>query len=139
MWALWGVWRLHVRLIDWSDPVLLCQSSLQASPNSTKLLYNLGAIQEKSGDLMRADLSYRSVLQRDSKFERALAGLGNVRLRKNDPKHAAEFYQRALSLRPSDDGAIANYAVALAELGDAEGAKRQYTRARRVGKSYCSR
>jgi protein O-mannosyl-transferase len=129
LWALWGVWRLHVRLIDWSDPVLLYQSSLQASPNSTRLLYNLGAIQEKDGDLMHADLSYRAVLQRDSRFERALAGLGNVRLRRNDPRHAAEFYQRALSLKPDDDSTITNYAAALAELGDKAGAGRQYRRA----------
>lgn len=109
LWALWGVWRLHVRLIDWSDPVLLYQSSLQGSPNSTRLLYNLGAIQEKNGDLMHADLSYRSVLLRNPKFERALAGVGNVYLRRSDPKHAAEFYERALSLKPDDEGAITNY------------------------------
>jgi Tfp pilus assembly protein PilF len=129
LWALWGVWRLHVRLVDWSDPVLLYQSSLQGSPNSTRLLFNLGAIQEKSGDLMHAELSYRAALLRNSRFERALAGLGNVRLRRNDPKQAAEFYQRALSLKPDDDGTITNYAATLAELGDAEDAKRQYRRA----------
>jgi protein O-mannosyl-transferase len=129
LWCLWGIWRLHVRLVDWSDPVLLYQSSLQCSPKSTKLLYNLGAIQEKRGDLMHADLSYRSVLLLNSRFERAIAGLGNIRLRLSDPKHAARYYEKALSLKPDDDGTVTNYAVALAELGDVEGAKRQYKRA----------
>src|ERR1700744_754008 len=129
LWALWGVWRLHARLIDWSDPVLLYQSSLQGSPNSIRLLYNLGAIQEKNGDLRQAEDSYRSALLRNPRFERALAGVGNVYLRRSDPKHAAEFYQQALSLKPDDDSAMTNYAVALAEQGDAEGAKRQYGRA----------
>ena len=40
---------------------MLYESSLQGSPNGTMLLYNLGAIQEKSGDLMHTGLSYRSV------------------------------------------------------------------------------
>jgi protein O-mannosyl-transferase len=129
LWAIWGVWRLHVRLIDWSDPVLLYQSSLKGSPNSTKLLYNLGAIQETRGDLVHADLSYRSVLLLDPKFERAIAGLGNVRLRLNDPKHAAGLYERALSIKPDDDGTIENYAASLAEMGDPGDAEREYKKA----------
>ena len=129
VWALWGVWRLQSRLVDWSDPVLLYRSSLEGSPNSTKLLYNLGAVEEKRGDLADADLRYRSVLLLAPNFEQAIAGLGNIRLRVNDPKHAADLYRKALSIKPDDAGAATNYAASLVELGDPEAAEREYQRA----------
>lgn len=129
LWVVWGVSRLHSRLIDWSDPVLLYRSSLEASPNSTKLLYNLGAVQEKRGALVEAERTYQSVLLLQPNYEEAIAGLGNIRLRLNDPKHAAGFYKRALSIRPNDVGAVTNYAASLAELGDPQGAEQAYKRA----------
>ena len=128
-WILWGAWRLHARLIDWSDPILLYQSSLQASPNSTKLLYNVGAVSEKRGDLAQAELSYRSALRLQPELEQALSGLANVRLRSNAPKEAAELYKRALSIKPDDALAASNYAASLQELGDLPGAAAQYRRA----------
>jgi protein O-mannosyl-transferase len=129
VWILWGTWRLHRRLIDWSDPILLYQSSLQASPGSTRLLYNVGALSEQQGDLARAELSYRSAIRIQPDLEQAISGLANVRLRENAPKEAAELYKRALSIKPDDAPALANYAVSLQELGDLPNAAAQYRRA----------
>lgn len=129
VWVLWGAWRMHRRLLDWSDPILLYQSSLKASPRSTKLLYNLGAVSEQRGDLVKAELSYQSVLRLQPNFEPAVAGLANIRLRTNAPKEAAELYQKALSIRPGDAGSITNYAASLQELGDLPDAAAQYRRA----------
>jgi tetratricopeptide (TPR) repeat protein len=99
----------------------------EASPRSTKLLYNVGAVSEQRGDLARADLSYKSVLRLQPNFEQAIAGLANIRLRLNAPREAAQLYQKALSITPEDAGAVTNYAASLAELGDPEGAEREYT------------
>jgi tetratricopeptide (TPR) repeat protein len=129
VWTLWGAWRLHQRLIDWSDPILLYQSSLEASPRSTRLLYNVGALSEQQGDLARAEQSYRSALGLEPDSEQAISGLANVRLRENAPKEAAELYERALSIRPDDAPAVTNYAVSLQELGDFPNAIAQYRRA----------
>jgi Flp pilus assembly protein TadD len=129
LWAVWGIWRLQSRLVDWSDSVLLYRSSLEGSPNSTKLLYNLGAVEEKRGELADAGLRYRSALLLAPNFEQAIAGLGNIRMRLNDPKDAAVLYRKALSIKPNDAGAVTNYAASLVALGDAEGAEREYKQA----------
>lgn len=129
VWVLWGGLRLHLRLLDWGDPVRLYRSSLEASPRSVKLHYNLGAVSEQRGNLVQADLSYHSVLRLDPAYEPAIAGLGNVRLRLNDPKGAVKLYQKALAIRPDDLGALTNYAASLVELGELEQAEKQYRRA----------
>jgi protein O-mannosyl-transferase len=129
VWMLWGVWRLHGRLLDWSDSVRLYQSSLEASPNSTKLLYNVGAVSEQRGDLATADRSYLSVLRVQPDHEQAIAGLANVRLRRNVPQQAAPLYRKALSIKPDDVLAATNYAASLQELGDLPKAAAEYRRA----------
>jgi protein O-mannosyl-transferase len=129
VWVLWGVWRLHGRLLDWSDSIRLYQSSLEASPNSTKLLYNVGAVSEQRGDLTTAGRSYLSVLRLQPNHEQAIAGLANVRLRGNIPQQAAPLYRKALSIKPDDVLAATNYAASLQELGDLPHAAAQYRRA----------
>ncbi len=129
LWVMWSAWRLQVRLHDWADSVSLYQSSLEASPRSTKLSYNLGAVFENRGDLARADLAYRSVLRLQPNYEAAIAGLANLRLRRNDPKEAIDLYRKALAIKADDVGAITNYAASLSELGDLKNAEIQYRRA----------
>jgi protein O-mannosyl-transferase len=129
IWIIWSAWRLQSRLVDWADPASLYQSSLKGSPHSTKLFYNLGAVSEKRGDLVRADLSYQSVLGLQPEYEPAIAGLGNIRLRLSDPKGAAELYRKALAIKPDDVSALTNYAASLAALGDLDNAEVQYKRA----------
>jgi len=108
---------------------LLYQSSLEASPNSTKLLYNVGAVSEQRGDLVAADRTYLAVLRRQSNFEPAIAGLANIRLRRNLPQQAAPLYRKAISIKPDDVLAATNYAASLQELGDLPDATAQYRRA----------
>ena len=129
IWILWGAARLNRRLINWSDPMLLYQSSLNGSPHSSKLLYNVGAVSEQRGDLARAERSYQDVLRLQPAFEKAIAGLANIRLRLNDPKDAAELYRKALYIAPDDAGTVANYAASLQELGDLGNAAAEYRRA----------
>ena len=119
---------MQSRVLDWADSATLYQSSLKGSPHSVKLFYNLGAVSEKRGDLVRADLSYQSVLRLQPEYEPAIAGLGNIRLRLNDPKGAADLYRQALAIKPDDAGAVTNYAASLAALGDLENAEVQYKR-----------
>jgi protein O-mannosyl-transferase len=129
VWILWGTVRLSRRLIDWSDPLLLYQSSLEASPHSSKLLYNVGAISEQRGDLARAERSYQGALRLQPAFEKAIAGLGNIRLRMGDPKDAANLYRKALSVSPQDVGTVDNFAASLQELGQLDNAAAEYRRA----------
>lgn len=129
IWALWGVWRLESRVADWTDPARLYTASLQATPGSTKLLYNLGAVSEQRGDLTTAESSYQKALTLRPDYEPAIAGLGNVYLRRNNPQRAQSVYYRALKLEPDDAASITNLAVASQEMNEPAVAEQQYKRA----------
>ena len=85
-----GAARLNRRLIDWSDPMLLYQSSLKGSPHSSKLLYNVGALSEQRGDLAMSSVLTRmsSVCSRLSKNHRRPANIAEL----NDSKDVTEIY-----------------------------------------------
>ena len=129
IWILWGVWRVQSRVADWTDPARLYTASLQATPDSTKLLYNLGAVSEQRGDLTTAKSSYKKALTFKPDYEPAIAGLGNVYLRRNDPRRAQSAYYKALTLEPDDAGSITNLAVASQEMNETAVAEQQYKRA----------
>jgi protein O-mannosyl-transferase len=129
LWVLWGVWRLESRVADWTDPARLYSASLQATPGSTKLLYNLGAVSEQRGALTTAESAYQKALTFKPDYEPAIAGLGNVYLRRNDPHRAQSVYYQALALKPDDAASITNLAVASQEMNETAVAEQQYKRA----------
>jgi Flp pilus assembly protein TadD len=129
IWILWGVWRVQSRVADWTDPARLYTASLRATPDSSKLLYNLGAVSEQRGDLTTAESSYKKALAFKPNYEPAIAGLGNVYLRRNDPRRAQSVYYKALKLEPADAASITNLAVASQEMNETAVAEQQYKRA----------
>ena len=129
VWALWGIWRVQTRVMDWTDPTRLYLSSLQATPDSAKLLYNLGAVSEQRGRLDTAKTAYGKALSLKPQYEPAIAGLGNIDLRLNDPKKAQTEYHKALALNPNDAETMTNLAVAYQETNDMAHAEQQYRRA----------
>ena len=129
VWVLWGVYRLETRISDWSDATRLYGHSLQATPRSAKLHYNLGAIWEQRKDFAQASDEYNKAVALEPFYEPALAGLGNVALNLGRPKEASQIFQKALQLKPDDVKAVTNYGTALQSLGETEAAKAQYERA----------
>jgi protein O-mannosyl-transferase len=129
LWVMWGVYRLETRLSDWSDAGSLYAHSLQATPGSTKLHYNLGAVLEERKDFARASGEYNKAVALDPSYEPALAGLGNVELNLGKAQEASQMFQKALELRPDDVKAVTNYGTALESLGAIDAAKKQYQRA----------
>jgi len=126
VWVLWGVYRLETRISDWSDVALLYQHSLQATPRSAKLYYNLGAVWEERKDFTEASGEYEKAVGLEPSYESALAGLANVDLNLGRTKEAAQMFQKALQLKPDDVKAITNYGTALQLLGETDAAKTQY-------------
>jgi len=129
MWAAWGIWRLEKRVLDWRDSISLYKASLEATPQSTTLLFDLGAVLEQKGDLMQAAAYYEHTLDLNPHYERAITGLGNVDLRLGATGQAKSTYERALALNPDDATALVNYGAALQQLGDFADAKQQEEKA----------
>jgi Flp pilus assembly protein TadD len=129
VWALWGVYRLETRISDWSDAVRLYEHSLQATPRSAKLHYNLGAVLEGRKDFAQASGEYNKAVGLEPNYEPALAGLGNVDLNLGRMKEASQMFQKALQLKPDDVKAITNYGTVLQSLGEFDAAKAQFHRA----------
>src|SRR5580692_5269135 len=129
VWVLWGVYRLETRISDWADAARLYGHSLQATPRSAKLHYDLGAVFEERRDFAQANREYNKAVSLEPQYEPALAGLGNVDLNFGRAKEASEMFQKALQLKPDDAKALTNYGTALLSLGETDAAKMQYQRA----------
>lgn len=129
IWVLWGVYRLETRISDWSDAARLYGHSLQATPRSAKLHYNLGAVFEERRDFAQASGEYQKAVVLEPYYEPALAGLGNVDLNLGRAKEASQMFQKALQLKPDDVKTVTNYGTALESLGEIDAAKAQYQRA----------
>ncbi len=129
VWTVWSVYRLETRISDWSDAARLYEHSLQATPRSAKLHYDLGAVFEERQDFAQANREYNNAVSLEPHYESALAGLGNVDLNLGRAKEASEMFQKALQLKPDDAKALTNYGTALQSLGEIDAAKAQYQRA----------
>jgi Flp pilus assembly protein TadD len=129
VWVLWGVYRLETRISDWSDAARLYGHSLQATPRSAKLHYDLGAVMEERKDFAQASGEYNKAVGLEPNYEPALAGLGNVDLNLGRMKEASQMFQKALQLKPDDAKAVTNYGTVLQSLGEFDAAKAQFQRA----------
>jgi tetratricopeptide (TPR) repeat protein len=129
IWVIWGIWRLEKRMLDWRDSIWLYKTSLEATPQSTTLLFDLGAVLEQKGDLVEASAYYERTLDLNANYEKALTGLGNIDLRLGDTGQAKSAYERALTLNPNDVTALVNYGAVLQQLGDFVDAKQQEEKA----------
>lgn len=129
LWMTWGVWRLEARLRDWCDPVALYQNSLQATPNSASLYFNLGFSSREKGDLATAEHAYREAIRLQPQYQRAYASLGDVYAREGKTAAAVNAYHEALALKPDDVGTTLNFGVALQQAGLTEPAEREFRQA----------
>ena len=129
LWMVWGGWRLQSRVLDWCDPVSLYRSSLQATPDSASLFFNLGFASREKGDLATAESSYVNAIRLQPEYQRAYASLGDVYARLGKTSEAEKAYQRAITLKPDDVGTTLNLAVAFQLAGSPGAAEREFRRA----------
>jgi tetratricopeptide (TPR) repeat protein len=129
LWGLWGAWRLRLRVLDWTDPILLYQSSLEATPHSSKLLYNLGASFEAAGDFNKASEYYRQTLTINPAYVPAIVEMGNVDQQTGNATQAEQEYTRAIAIDPSDENIYVNLGALFLQQGRIDDAIRELTRA----------
>lgn len=102
LWGLWGVKRLEARASDWKGPISLFQSSLQATPGSTKLTFNLGTAFEANGNFDKAREYYHKALGLNPRYLPAIVGLGNIDQRAGNLAMAEQEYRQAAAMYPSE-------------------------------------
>ncbi|MDP8235311.1 MAG: tetratricopeptide repeat protein [Candidatus Erginobacter occultus] len=83
-------------------------------PEAREILYNIGGVRHRQGDLENAAALYKSVLESEEPelAARAAYNLGNNLFRQEDYSRAAEAYKAALKLEPEDEDARYNYELA---------------------------
>jgi protein O-mannosyl-transferase len=129
IWLTWGAYRLHTRVIDWTDPVALYRHSLEATPNSPTIFYNLGHSLHQKGDLTPAEEAYRSALRLQPQYQQALSSLGDIYAREGKNAKAYQAYSKAIDLKPDDVPTILNLGVLYQKIGAPTAAENQFRRA----------
>jgi protein O-mannosyl-transferase len=127
-WSLWNVYKTSVRLGDWSDPVRLYQSSLQATPLSPSLHYSLAFSLRERGDLKEALSEYQRTLEIDDKYPHGFASLGDLYLQLNSYSPAQTAFGRALAIDPNDTAVLLNKGAAYQSAGALSDAEAVYKR-----------
>lgn len=128
LWLTWGVYRLHTRVLDWTDPVALYRHSLEATPNSPTLFYNLAHSLHEKGDLAPAEEAYRSALRLQPHYQQALSSLGDVYARQGKNAKAYQAYRAAIDLKPDDAPTLLNLGVLYQQIGAPTAAENQFRR-----------
>jgi tetratricopeptide (TPR) repeat protein len=108
VWAFWGVWRLNARVLDWRDEISLYAKSLEATPRSSVLLYNLGVAFAEAGDTSKAADYYQRAIGLNPHYTSAIINLGNLFESQGNYSQSAALYERAISLDPRDPDALVN-------------------------------
>jgi Flp pilus assembly protein TadD len=117
LWSVWGIFRLETRLSDWSSPISLYRSSLEATPSSAPLYFNLGFNLREEGSFTEAVDAYQNAIRINPDYQRAYSSLGETYARMGRLYDARLAYQQALNLNPDDAGTTLNLAVLLHQTG----------------------
>ena len=129
LWVSWGVWRLNARVLDWRDEISLYAKSLEATPKSSVLLYNLGVAFADAGDASKAAVYYQRAIGLNPQYTSAIINLGNLFQSQGDYSQSAALFERAISLDPRDPDAWVNLGNLYLELALNQQAKVAYENA----------
>jgi len=128
-WAGWGARRLNARVLDWREEIPLYASSLEATPRSPALLYNLGVAYAEAGDASAAVDYYQRAIDLNPHYTSAIINLGNVLAHQGNYSQAANLYRRAIALDARDPDAWLNLGNLYLQLNLTEDAKNAYEKA----------
>jgi tetratricopeptide (TPR) repeat protein len=129
LWVGWGARRLNARVLDWRQEIPLYASSLQATPRSSALLYNLGVAFAEAGNAAAAADYYQRAIDLNPHYTSAIINLGNVFEHQGNYSQAADLYRRAIALDARDPDAWVNLGNVYLQLNLTEVAKNAYEKA----------
>jgi tetratricopeptide (TPR) repeat protein len=117
VWMIWGAWRVRARVLDWTDPVALFESSLVATPRSELLLYDLGDQYRERGDLPAAVKNFKRALALKPTDAGTVLNLAVVLQQLGDRQEAEAGFRRAIALKPDQSDAYNDLGVLLTTMG----------------------
>jgi protein O-mannosyl-transferase len=126
LWVCWGAWRLNARVLDWKDELSVDLASLEATPNSPVLLYNVGVAEAEQGHMDNAAAYYRRAISENPRYVSARLNLGNVLRQQGQYSAAIVEYQGVIALEPKNPAAWMNLGNVYQQLGSLKGAKTAY-------------
>ncbi len=129
LWVFWGVWRLNARVLDWRDEISIYAKSLEATPKSSVLLYNLGVAFAAAGDISKAADYYQRAIGLNPHYTSAIINLGNLFQRQGNYSQSLALYQQAISLDPRDPDTWVDLGNLYLQLAATETAKDAYQKA----------
>ncbi len=129
VWVLWGAWRLNARVLDFRDEETLYRTSLEATPDSSILLYNLGVVAAEAGRSEQAAAYYRRALALNPRYASAALNLGNVLRGQGHLPEAIAQYQAAITFDPKNPDAWMNLGNVYLETGSTTNARTAYQQA----------
>jgi len=128
-WVLWGAWRLNARVLEFRDEEVLYRSSLEVTPASSILLYNLGVVSGEAGRSDGAAAYYRRALALNPRYASAALNLGNILRSQGHLPEAIAQYQAAITFDPKSPDAWINLGNVYLETGSAINARTAYQQA----------
>ena len=129
LWVVWGACRLNARVLDWRDEETLYRTSLETTPASSILLYNLGVVAAEAGRSDDAAAYYRRALALNPRYASAVLNLGNVLRSQGHLPEAIVQYQAAIMLDPKSPDAWMNLGNVYLETGSDTNARTAYQQA----------
>jgi len=104
------------RLLVWSDTEALWKDTIRRSPNSARVVNNLGALYLERGELDKAEVKFRRAMEMDQDYALAYFNLGTVNKRKGDMESALSNFRECLERDPAF--AASSMEVGLVHLGN---------------------
>ncbi len=126
LWVGWGVFRLETRLGDWQSEASLFESSLQVTPRSAVLPFNLAVLAQNAGQEKRAEVLYRRTLAANPNYVSAMVNLANLLRKKGRDADASVLLERAVTLAPRDPEAWLSLGNGYLQAGKTEQARAAY-------------
>jgi tetratricopeptide (TPR) repeat protein len=103
--------RIVVRNRDWYNEIVLCTRTLEVSPGVYFIQNNLAIAYAQQGALDKAENLWQDLLLRNPDDARVLNNLGSLASTSKQYPQAAEFFERAVKIKPGDASAHANLGV----------------------------
>ena len=129
LWVCWGAWRLNARVLDWKDELSIDLASLEATPDSPVLLYNVGVAEAEQGHIDNAAGYYRRAISGNPRYVSARLNFGNVLRKQGQYSAAIREYQEVIALEPKNPAAWMNLGNVYQQLGSFNDAKTAYEKA----------
>ncbi|HWT82594.1 MAG TPA: tetratricopeptide repeat protein, partial [Candidatus Methylomirabilis sp.] len=134
--------RLNQRAVDltnqgqYEEAATLFMQALRLRPNDDVIRANLSGLRTRwghqllrDGMLTQAEGQYRAALDLNPNEISALLGLGDIQLRRREPRMAVETYRRAVSVEPGNADAYIRLGDAYYNQGDLTAALSEWERA----------